>query len=55
MNLEEFIDSEISFHQEINNPWYWKLISRLFGRQLCNEAVVSELVTIKMEFDINHN
>jgi hypothetical protein len=47
MNLDELLDFEIAFHSEVENPWYWRVICRLFNKRECHKAVVSELRFIK--------
>ena len=47
MNLDELLDFEIQFQSEVKNPWYWRVICRLFNKKECHEAVVGELRFLK--------
>ena len=42
-DVETFIEDEISFHREHENPWYWKIIHRIFRKRLASDIVVNEL------------
>jgi hypothetical protein len=43
----DLLNGEITFHSEIENPWYWRWICKLFGKKECHEVVVGELEYLK--------
>jgi hypothetical protein len=43
MKFIDLLDIEISFHKEVENPWYWKVICKLFHKKECHEVLVNEL------------
>lgn len=55
MNFIDFLDSEIAFHKEVENPWYWKLICIIFGKKECHEVLVDELEFIRFNYGRYHD
>ncbi len=44
--LKQFIEDELSFHQEYETPKWFKLICKIFRKRTPNEVVIKELKTI---------
>lgn len=49
--LNEFIEGELSFHEEVVTKWWFKAVCRLFRQRTPNEVVLRELNTIKRFMD----
>ena len=43
----DVINTEIGFHSDITNPWYWRWICRIFKKRECHEVLVRELLFLK--------
>jgi hypothetical protein len=45
--ITELLDQEIAFHSEVENPWYWRWICKLFQKRECHKVLVNELRFLK--------
>jgi hypothetical protein len=50
--LKDLINEEIAFHSEIENPWYWQWICKLFGRHECHIVLLNELRFLKKNLEM---
>lgn len=52
MDFDEVFATEMDFHAEIQNPWYWRTICRIFNKKECHEVVLKELAFLRMAYDL---
>jgi hypothetical protein len=51
--IQDVLDIEIAFHSEVENPWYWRWICKLFRKRECHEVLVNELKFLKMYLKVD--
>jgi len=50
--LKDLINEEIAFHSEIEEPWYWRLICKIFRKSECHEVLLNELRFLKKNLEM---